>query len=151
MTKILMVCLGNICRSPVAEGVMRDVLKKKRLDCVVDSAGTAAYHVGEAPDRRSQKNALKHNIDISNLKARQFTVKDFDDFDRIYVMDESNYQNVLKLSRSQKDIDKVKFLSDELYPQQHIPVPDPYYDAEDGFENVFQLIHKSCVAIADKL
>src|SRR5690242_5873245 len=105
--KILMVCLGNICRSPLAEGILRDKLERKGLKhVVVDSAGTSDYHVGDHPDKRSIQNAKSHGIDISALVGRQFTVKDFDIFDRIYVMDSSNYGNVTRLARNENDIQK---------------------------------------------
>ena len=151
MSKILMVCLGNICRSPVAEGVMRHLIEKHKLNAVVDSAGTAGYHSGENPDRRSVLNAKKNKIDISKLKARRFTVTDFDDFDRIYVMDNSNYDNVMKLARNEADKRKVELLLDKIHPGAKMPVPDPYYGGEDGFENVFQLIYKACSVIAEEL
>ena len=151
MTKILMVCLGNICRSPVAEGVMRHVIQKKNLNAIVDSAGTASFHIGEAPDLRSQANARKHNIDISRLRGRQFTAKDFDAFDRIYVMDKSNYKNVMALAGNEKDKTKVKLLLDITFPGKSQDVPDPYYGGEHGFEDVFQMIYKACSLIGEEL
>lgn len=102
-TKILMVCLGNICRSPMAKGIMRQKVEKYELDVQVDSAGTIANHVGEAPDKRSISNGLKHNVDISGLRARLFTVNDFDNFDLILVMDRSNYKNVIGIARNNDD------------------------------------------------
>ena len=146
-----MVCLGNICRSPVAEGVMRHVIQKKNLNALVDSAGTASFHIGEAPDLRSQANARKHNIDISRLRGRQFTAKDFDAFDRIYVMDKSNYKNVVALARNENDKAKVKLLLDVSFPEGKHDVPDPYYGGEQGFEEVFQLILQACQRIGNEL
>ncbi len=147
--KLLMVCLGNICRSPVAEGVMRHKIAQHHLTGVeVDSAGTSNYHVGEHPDIRSQQNALKHQIDISKLKARQFTEKDFDDFDKIFVMDTSNYQNVLALARNESDKNKIELILNRLFPNTNQSVPDPYFGGEDGFENVFNLLDKACENIA---
>ncbi len=151
MTKILMVCLGNICRSPVAEGIMRDTIEKNNLNASVDSAGTAAYHTGEAPDHRSQANARKNGIDIGMLRARQFTAKDFENFDRIYVMDDSNYENVYKLARNNPDKEKIKFILEEVFPGKNLPVPDPYYGGEQGFEDVFKLLKQACEAIAEQL
>ncbi len=151
MNRILMVCLGNICRSPVAEGVMRQVVNEKKLNATVDSAGTAAYHIGEAPDKRSQANARKHNIDISKLKARQFRVNDFDAFDRIYVMDRSNYKNVKALARNEEDKAKVNLLLNAAFPGKDLDVPDPYYGGEQGFEDVFQLVYKACSIIGEEL
>jgi protein-tyrosine phosphatase len=151
MAKILMVCLGNICRSPVAEGVMRKLIEEKGIKASVDSAGTSNYHIGEAPDQRSAKNALKNNVDISSLRARQFEVRDFDHFDHIYVMDTSNYSNVSQLARNDNDLKKVQLLLNKIYPGKDMAVPDPYYGGENGFEEVFQLIHKACTVIANEL
>lgn len=145
--RILMVCLGNICRSPLADGVMQDKIEKYNLSASVDSAGTSAYHIGEAPDSRSQKNALSHNIDLSNLRARQFVKSDFDNFDLIFAMDESNYRNILKLANSDSDRAKVKMLLNESHPNSNMEVPDPYFGGDQGFENVFQLIDEACEAI----
>ena len=146
-----MVCLGNICRSPVAEGVMRYVISDRKLDAIVDSAGTAAFHIGEAPDKRSQTNAQKHNINISNLRARKFTTNDFDAFDCIYVMDNSNYENVIALTRNENDKLKVKQLLDAINPHKNLNVPDPYYGNEQDFEEVFQLIYKACDVIGNEI
>src|SRR5207253_406313 len=100
MHKILFVCLGNICRSPLAEGILRDKLKSRNVEVEIDSAGTASYHVGEPPDERAIKIAKKYGVDISKLRGRQFSAKDFDDFDLIYVMDNSNYTDVIALAKS---------------------------------------------------
>lgn len=137
--KILMVCLGNICRSPLAEGILQ---KKSNGRCEVDSAGTAAHHLGEAPDPRMIATASRYQIDISQLRARQFTSDDFDLFDRIYVMDESNYKDVCALATRELDIKKVSYLLEE-----EAEVPDPYYGGEDGFENVYQLLNQACEQI----
>jgi len=150
-TKILMVCLGNICRSPVAEGVMQRKIEKYKLDAIVDSAGTAGYHIGEQPDERSMANARKHSIDISNLKARKFSDEDFKKFDLIYVMDANNYNDVLKLASSEYDKSKVDLLLNISMPQKNQAVPDPYYGNEDGFEKVFQLVDEACELLARKL
>lgn len=149
--KILMVCLGNICRSPVAEGIMRSKIEKLNLNILVDSAGTSSYHIGENPDKRSTKNAAKNGVDISKLKARQFSVSDFDAFDIIYTMDSSNYGDVLSLARNKEDVKKVKLILDELYPNSGMNVPDPYFGGEQGFENVFLLLNNACEVIAQKL
>ena len=150
-TKILMVCLGNICRSPIAEGVMQRKIEKYKLDAIVDSAGTAGYHIGEQPDERSMANARKHSIDISNLKARKFSDEDFKKFDLIYVMDANNYNDVLKLASSEYDKSKVDLLLNISMPQKNQAVPDPYYGNEDGFEKVFQLVDEACELLARKL
>jgi protein-tyrosine phosphatase len=152
MTKILMVCLGNICRSPLAEGILRDKAKKQGLlDLNVDSAGTAPFHIGEHPDKRSVANALKHGIDISVHIGRQFSRADFNNFDRIYVMDHSNLENVLVLANNQKESEKVKLILNELSPGMNQPVPDPYFGGEEGFEAVFNLLDKACAVIINEL
>jgi len=149
MTRILMVCLGNICRSPLAEGILKSKLPNTKF--TIDSAGTANYHVDDVPDRRSIAVARKYGIDISHLKGRQFKVNDFDVFDIIYVMDESNYRNVMELAKNEHDEAKVKFILNEIYPNQNYDVPDPYYGGEQGFENVYKMLDEACSIIADKL
>lgn len=148
MTKILMVCLGNICRSPLAEGILKSKLNN---DFIVDSAGTANYHSGSSPDSRSIAVARKYGLNISNLKGRQFTVSDFDTFDFIYVMDDSNYRNVTKLARNKEDLDKVNFILNEVYPNKNFDVPDPYYGGDDGFENIYTMLNEACTKIANNL
>lgn len=140
MQKVLMVCLGNICRSPLTEGILLHLTEKNNLNLVIDSAGTSNYHIGEAPDQRTIANALKHNIDLSPLRARQFIQEDFDVFDKIYVMDKSNYKNVLSLARHDADKQKVDLFLNILHPNQNMEVPDPYFGGEAGFENVFNLV-----------
>lgn len=149
MIKILMVCLGNICRSPLAEGILRSKLPENKF--IIDSAGTANYHTGSPPDKRSITVAKKHGLDISNLKGRQFNISDFDVFDFIYVMDTSNYNNVIKLAKNNEDIKKVKLILNEVYPNQDYDVPDPYYGGNDGFENVYQMLDEACNSISEKL
>ncbi len=140
-----MVCLGNICRSPLAEGILRHKLKESGiLDLKVDSAGTSNYHIGEHPDSRSIKNAKNHGIDISKLRARQFTVADFNSFDQIYVMDSSNYKDVMAITRNNSDREKVELLLNLKWPGKNMAVPDPYYGDGDGFEKVFHLVEQAC-------
>ena len=147
--KILMVCLGNICRSPLAEGILQS---KVHLDKVqVDSAGTAAYHVGNLPDPRSIDVARKYGIDLTHQRARQLSVNDFDVFDIIYAMDESNYQNILALAKNDEDVSKVKMILNELNPSSNQSVPDPYYGGKDGFENVYKMLDEACKIIANKV
>jgi protein-tyrosine phosphatase len=147
-TKVVMVCLGNICRSPLAEGI----LQSKVNDTVfVDSAGTANYHIGELPDKRSIDVANKYGIDITNQRCKHFTSKHFEEFDSIYVMDKSNYENVIKLASSEKDKQKVKLILNESSPNHDLEVPDPYYGGEDGFENVYQMLDEACNVIAKNL
>lgn len=148
MTRILMVCLGNICRSPLAEGILRSKLPQHSF--FIDSAGTGNYHVGSQPDLRSIAVAKKHGIDITTQKARQFSYLDFDAFDHIYVMDNSNFQNVVNLSSDQTEIDKVELILDVLNDVNLINVPDPYYD-DDGFYEVYKMLDNACNKIADKL
>jgi protein-tyrosine phosphatase len=138
--RILMVCLGNICRSPMAEGIFRHHAQINKLNVEVDSAGTANYHVGEAPDRRAIEFLKTKGIDISSLRARQFAQSDFDAFDIIYAMDESNYNNILRLSRNTEDCNKVKLILSENPDEITVSVPDPYYGGMEGFENVFNLL-----------
>ncbi|MDN3550960.1 low molecular weight protein-tyrosine-phosphatase [Mucilaginibacter aquaedulcis] len=142
--KILMVCLGNICRSPLAEGVMQHLASEAGLDWQVDSAGTGGWHVGEGPDRRSTRTARNHGIDISKQVCRQFRTNDFDRFDHIFVMDKNNLTDVISLARNDQDIQKVKLLLGDKV------VPDPYYD-DNQFEPVFELIEGGCKDIIREL
>lgn len=136
-----MVCLGNICRSPMAEGILKT--KIDGLNIEVDSAGTSAYHEGENPDSRAVHTLRKKGINISNLVARQFTVADFDQFDLIFTMDSSNYRNVLEMARDEADREKVRMLVNELYPGSDGEVPDPYFGGSQGFEDVYQLLDEA--------
>lgn len=150
--KILMVCLGNICRSPLADGLLRHKVKSDGISAIVDSAGTANYHVGGPPDERMTETAMQNGIDISNLRARQFEITDYDQFDLIYVMDKSNYQNVTRLARNDNDIKKVKLILDELEHSNDIQeVPDPYYGGQAGFDHVFDLLDRATDRIIKKL
>jgi len=144
-----MVCLGNICRSPLVEGILKN--KTQNLDVYVDSAGTASYHVGNLPDSRSIEIANKNGIDLTDQRARQFSEKDFDDFDKIYAMDTNNYSNIISLARNQSDRDKVDVILNELNPKSYDSVPDPYYGAGDGFQIVYDMLDNACDAIVGKL
>lgn len=144
-----MVCLGNICRSPLAEGILQSKINDDKI--FVDSAGTGAYHIGNLPDKRSIDVAKKYGIDITNQRARKFTVKDFDNFDFIYVMDKSNYQNILMLARNKADEIKVQMILNETHPNQNSSVPDPYYGGNQGFENVYKMLDEACEIISNKL
>jgi len=145
-----MVCLGNICRSPLADGLLLRKIKEQDLDVIVDSAGTANYHIGKAPDHRMIKTAAQHGTPIDFLRARQFTPTDFQHFDLILVMDKSNYQNVIRLASSNEEIKKVHFLLDYLYPGQSAEVPDPYYGTQKDFEEVYSLLDKATDALIQK-
>ena len=144
--KVLMVCLGNICRSPLAEGI----LKSKSKNIIVDSAGTAGYHIGNKPDIRSIEIAKKYNLDISDQRARQFNTNDFNIYDKIYAMDNDNYSKIISLAENQKEIDKVDLILNESYPNQYKSVPDPYYGGEKGFENIFHLLNNACEKIIER-
>jgi len=149
--KILMVCLGNICRSPIAEGLMRRKIITYNLKAEVDSAGTGGWHAGEPPDPRMTKVALKKGTDIRNQRARKFTYNDFAEFDRIYVMDNSNYRDVMAMAKTTEDKRKVSLLLDVVFPNENMEVPDPYYGGDQGFEHVYSLVDTACEAIANKL
>lgn len=141
-----MVCLGNICRSPLAEGILQSKLDANFFS--VDSAGTAAYHIGELPDQRSIAVAKKYGIDISNQRARKFDIKDFIEFDVIYAMDKENYQNICSLAKKDVEIHKVKMILNEVNPSQNLSVPDPYYGGVKGFQNIYQLLDEACEKIS---
>ncbi len=145
-----MVCLGNICRSPLAEGIMQHKIDQAGLDWQVDSAGTAGYHVGEAPHKLSQKVSKQNGIDISQQCCRQFVKEDMLHFDLIYVMDSSNYNDVRRISADLWDENKVDLLLNKLYPNKNRSVPDPWYGEEDGYHKVFEMIDKACDAILEK-
>jgi protein-tyrosine phosphatase len=149
MTRVLMVCLGNICRSPLAEGILQSKLSRKHF--IVDSSGTSNYHIGGSPDYRSIAIAKNYDIDITAQKARQFKVTDFDAFDYIYAMDRSNFNYIVKLTRHREDVSKVKLILDELTETTITDVPDPYYGGKQGFENVYQLLNDACSNIANRL
>ena len=146
---LLIVCLGNICRSPMAEGIMRKKIIDKNLKIKVDSAGTANYHVGEAPDLRAISTAMSYGVDISNLHGRQFGVTDFDRFDRIYAMDASNYKNILSLARNEADKNKIYyFLRDG---KKGLDVPDPWFGEPEEFFPVFELLDKAVDRILEEI
>ncbi len=151
MTKILMVCLGNICRSPLAEEILRTKAIQHKLEIIVDSAGTSGQHIGEHPDKRTILNAKTHKIDLSKLKARQFSVSDFDNFDLVFVMDASNYSYVISLARNKNEIQKVQLILNTVYPNASLSVPDPYFGGVEGFENVFTILNNACEVIVKSL
>jgi protein-tyrosine phosphatase len=146
-----MVCLGNICRSPMAEGILRHKLESRGLQVTVDSAGTGAWHAGENPDRRAIATAKKFGIDISGLIARKFSPDDFDKFDFIYVMDMSNLRDVLAAARTEEDKKKVMLLLSNDAAPGNLEVPDPWYGGDEGFTDVFRMMDKACDMIVDKL
>ncbi|SHM68926.1 low molecular weight protein-tyrosine-phosphatase [Mucilaginibacter sp. OK098] len=142
--KLLMVCLGNICRSPLAHGIMEHLANEQGLDWEIESAGTGNWHVGEGPDRRSTRTAREHGIDISKQICRLFRISDFDTYDHIFVMDKSNLSDILSMARNEEDRKKVRLLLVDKI------VPDPYYD-DTQFEPVFQMIEKGCKEIIKQL
>ena len=148
--KILMVCLGNICRSPLAEGILTEKVKKEKLNVKVDSAGTGGWHVGEAPDPRSVEIARQKGLDITHQRARKFSEYDFEVFDKIYVMDNQNKHDVLNLATTPEEENKVKLILDEIEAGQNKNVPDPYWD-DDGFEKVFNMLDKATDVIIEKI
>jgi protein-tyrosine phosphatase len=149
MKKILMVCLGNICRSPMAQGILENKLAQKKKEAYVDSAGTSGWHEGEKPDGRAINTMKKFGIDISKQRSRPFHKLDFDEFDFIYTMDSSNYNDIMAIARSQEDKQKLHLILNISYPGKNLSVPDPYYD--NGFDTVYNLLNEACEKIAEQI
>jgi len=148
--KILMVCLGNICRSPLAEGILQDKAFKAGLDWSVDSAGTNHYHTGDAPHPLSQKVAKMNGIDICNQRARNFVAEDFEVFDKIYALAADVLNDIRRIAKKKFDAGKVDLLMNELYPGKNMDVPDPWFGPEPGYHEVYKMLDKVCDAIIDK-
>ena len=144
-----MVCLGNICRSPLAEGVLKHKIQQQNLDWYVDSAGTGGWHSGELPDKRSINLARKYGIDITEQRARQIKSVDLDNFDWILTMDYSNFQDVRRMAKSPQQKEKVKMILNFSRPDSDEEVPDPYYD--NRFELVYTLLDEACDAVIKAL
>lgn len=142
-----MVCLGNICRSPLAEGILKSKINSTEI--YVDSAGTSAFHENELPDRRSIQVANKYGIDLTDQRSRPFRKSDFKKFDIIYAMDKSNKKNILKLADSDSDRNKVRLILNESNPGLNLDVPDPYYGGDQGFENVYKMLDEACQTIVE--
>lgn len=149
--KILFVCLGNICRSPMAEGIFRDKATSLGLNIEFDSCGTGDWHVGEEPDARAQACIRKNGSDISDLRGRQFQKSDFEYFDRIYTMDESNHKNVLKLTDNPIHKSKVKMLLNETHPGSNMSVPDPYFGGDSGFDGVYTMLSDAADKVLNEI
>jgi low molecular weight protein-tyrosine phosphatase len=147
--KILMVCLGNICRSPLAEGILKEKIKENNLDWEVDSAGTGSWHIGEKPDERSIAVAKKYGIDISDQKARQLKPHDLHTFDYVFAMDSSNYRNIKTVAKSDEEREKVELIMNLVKPGYNQNVPDPYYN-NNGFEEVYQMLDVACDKIVEQ-
>jgi protein-tyrosine phosphatase len=147
--KILMVCLGNICRSPLAEGILS--IKGKHLNLEVDSAGTASYHIGKQPDIRSIEIANKYTIDLNQQRARQFSTADFDKFDIIYAMDTNNYAHLISLASNERERNKIRMILNEINPKAYQSVPDPYYGGENGFQDIYNMLDKACDKIIQNI
>ena len=148
--KILMVCLGNICRSPLAEGILQDKVQKAGLHWQVESAGTNRYHIGEAPHPLSQKIARAHGLDISQQRAQKFLAKDFDTYDKIYALAEDVLSDMKSIAGKYFQSNKVDLLLNELYPASNRDVPDPFYGNEEGYRRAYELIDQACDAIIQK-
>ncbi len=151
--KILMICLGNICRSPMAEGILQHKLQEYNLEDTVhvDSCGFESYHFGEPPYHMAIQTAKKHGIDIAGQRQRLFSTEDFDLFDKIYVMDSGNYQSVKRMARNAEDMEKVDYLLNVVHPGKNQHVPDPWGGTEKDFEYAFQLIDAACNLIVERI
>lgn len=145
-----MVCLGNICRSPLAEGILQHKARERGLDWIIESAGTNGYHVGEPPHHLSQKVAKSNGIDISRQTARRFTAKDLEEYDKIYVMAADVLREMKTIAGNKFSADKVDYFLNELHPGKNLDVPDPWYGDEDGYTDVYALIDKACDAIINR-
>jgi len=146
-----MVCLGNICRSPMAEGIMKAKIEKYKLDAEVDSAGFESFHTGDAPDFRAIRVMKQHGIDISGQRSRLFRASDFNVFDRIFVMDSTNYQDVKSISKNGDQMHKVDYILNISNPGTNKAVPDPYYGGEQGFERTYQMLDAAIDLLAVEL
>ena len=144
-----MVCLGNICRSPLAEGILTSMVNPEKVE--VSSAGTGGWHVGSLPDPRSIAVAQKNNIDITNQRGKQFSTYDYEIYDHIFVMDSANYRDVLKLANTDTERAKVSMILDEIFPGEAVDVPDPYYGGDNGFDNVYKMLYEACEKIVSRL
>ena len=141
--KIMMVCLGNICRSPLAEGILQDKINKRGLEWQVASSGTAGYHVGQLPDTRSMDVSRKHGIDISDQRSQKFQPVNLEEYDFILAMDVNNFEDILSLCTTEKQRQKVQLIMDYGDDPNINEVPDPYYGGENGFANVYEMLDEA--------
>lgn len=148
--RILMVCLGNICRSPLAEGILQEKATLAGLRWQVESAGTNGYHDGEAPHPLSQKVARLNGIEIGHQRSRKIRPEDFERYDRIYVMGEDVMEDVKRIAKNKFDPNKIDLLMNEWQPGKNLEVPDPWYGPEPGYHEVFEMIEKACEAVIQK-
>lgn len=144
-----MVCLGNICRSPLAEGILQFKADTSKIQ--VDSAGMESYHVGELPDERSIQVAEENLVDITNQRARKFQLTDFDDYNIIYAMDKFVYKKIIEKAPSNEAKEKVKLILNEVFSDENLDVPDPYYDSIFAFRNVYKMLDEACDSILQNL
>jgi protein-tyrosine phosphatase len=144
LVKILFVCTGNICRSPLAEGILRNKLQQKNLLAEVDSCGFESFHVGDPPDSRAQAVARIRGIDISSHRARLFTMKDFERYDYIYAMDSSHYNHIMSMTRNETDQSKVDYILNMIFPGQNRGVKDPWYYDIEAFEKTYIILDEAC-------
>ena len=147
--KILMVCLGNICRSPLAEGILKYKCAQRKLDWHIESAGTGKWSMGDAPDERSIRIASEKGIDISSQRSRSVHSGDYEEFDLLFAMDISNYKHLMQWAMDKEEEHKVKLIMDEISPGENISIPDPYWN-DAGFEEVYAILDKACDKIVER-
>ena len=148
---VLFLCQANMCRSPLAEGLLKLILKKRNINAFVDSAGFEAFHINESPDNRAIQKGLEHGIDISEKKVRLFSNEDFDRFDVIYVMDTLAYRNAMYFARDENDKNKVEFVMNLIRPGKNESVPDPFYRKLDACDETYEILNDACVRIANNI
>ena len=146
--RVLFLCHTNMCRSPLAEGLLKTIFKNKQIDAVVDSAGFEAFHINEYPDSRAIKKAQENGIDISTKRVRLFNRDDFDKFDKIYVMDTNAYRNALYFARDEKDVSKIDYLMNVIRPGKNESVPDPFYRKLEACDETYDILRNACERIA---